>query len=454
MNTLDLSRFQFGLTSSFHYIYPPLSIGLGLMLVILEGAYLKTKDPKLKELVRFWVKVFSLTFALGVATGIVQLFSFGTNWARFSRYTGDVFGSALGAEGIFAFFLEAGFLGVVLFGWDRVSRSMHYFSTIMVAAGAHFSAFWIVIANSWMQTPAGYKLVGTGDETKAVVTHFWEMMFNPSVHDRVLHVILGCWLAGSFLVISISAYYLLKRRHLEFARTSMAVGLWVSILTLIAQLYSGDTTARGVAYNQPSKFAALEGVYHTRMDTPITVLGWADNKAQRVYGLRIPYALSYMVYYKSQAIKGLDQIPKEDWPNVPAVFQTYHLMVLSWGLMCLCCIAALFFRYRGTLERRRWLLRSCVASVFLPQLANQAGWFTAEMGRQPWVVYGLLRTKDAVSTNIRAGQVAGSIAMYLAIYSLLLVLFLYLLNHKIQEGPAAVGQPELEREPLYRDPLG
>ncbi|MCB1117568.1 MAG: cytochrome ubiquinol oxidase subunit I, partial [Chlamydiia bacterium] len=212
MDVLTLSRIQFGLNSTFHYIYPPMSIGIGLMLVIIEGFYIKTKKPIYKQMAKFWTKIFALTFALGVATGLVQLFAFGNNWARYSRFVGDVFGSALGAEGIFAFFLEAGFVGLMLFGWDRVKPKMHYFSTICVAAGAHFSAVWIVIANSWMQTPTGYKIVGQGLKARAVVTDFWAMVFNPSAMDRLAHVLIGCWLTGTFLIVSVSAYYIIKKR--------------------------------------------------------------------------------------------------------------------------------------------------------------------------------------------------------------------------------------------------
>jgi len=448
MDVVDLSRIQFALTSCFHYIYPPLSIGLGLMLVIMEGMYVKTKKPLYKDMTKFWVKIFSLTFALGVATGIVQLFGFGTNWARYSRYVGDVFGSALGAEGIFAFFLEAGFLGVVLFGWERVSARVHYLSTIFVALGAHFSAIWIVVANSWMQTPTGFKVVGVGDDAKAVVTDFWEMVFNPSSIERLTHVILGCWLAGVFLVLSISAYYYLKRRFMDFARVSMKVGLIVAACTLVLQLLSGDSTARGVSKNQPAKFAALEGVYKTEEYTPITVLGWVDTKTEEVKGLKIPALLSILTYREAQpAVLGLEEIPRDEWPPVQTVFQTYHLMIVMWALMVFFTASALICWKRKTLEKKKWVLIGLVTSVLFPQIANQAGWITAEVGRQPWIVWKLLRTHEGVSASINASQVRASIFMLLVIYLLLLAMFLYLLDHKIKEGPKE------ETAPVFRDIL-
>ncbi|MCW8818334.1 MAG: cytochrome ubiquinol oxidase subunit I, partial [Ignavibacteriaceae bacterium] len=223
MHVEFLARLQFALTIGFHYIYPPLSIGLGVIMVIMEGIYLKTKNPLYEKMTKFWVKVFALTFAIGVATGIVMEFEFGTNWASYSRYVGDVFGSALAAEGIFAFFLESGFLAILVFGWDKVKPPMHFFSTIMVAIGAMFSAIWIVVANSWMQTPAGFHIVGEGLNARAEITDFWELVFNPSSVDRLLHVLSGAWLAGAFLVISISAFYILKKRHLAFSKASIKI---------------------------------------------------------------------------------------------------------------------------------------------------------------------------------------------------------------------------------------
>lgn len=446
MDTVILSRIQFALTSGFHFIFPPLSIGLGVFLVIMEGMYLKTKNERFKEMTKFWGRVFALTFALGVATGLVQVFAFGNNWSRYSSFVGDVFGSALGAEGIFAFFLEAGFLGVMLFGWERVSKKVHYLSTICVTLGAHFSAIWIIIANSWMQTPAGFKIVGEGNEARAVVTDFWQMVYNPSTLDRLIHTVLGCWLTGAFLVISISAYYFLKKRHLDFARTSLKLGLIVASLTLILQLISADSTARGVAQNQPEKFAAMEGVYDTQENTPMTLIGYVDAKEEKVRGLKVPSLLSFLVYHNLQTpISGLNEFPREDWPKSPIVFQTYHIMIYMWCLMVVGSILGIIYLKRKNRAQGKWTLGFLITSVVFPHIANQTGWATAEIGRQPWVVYKLLRTTQGVSPSIIPAYVIGSLIMFVVIYSLLFALFLYLLNKKIQDGPTETAENLLYR---------
>ena len=437
MDVEILARLQFALTIMFHYIYPPLSIGLGLILVIIESFYLKTKDRFYLQMAKFWTKVFALTFALGVATGIVMEFEFGTNWATYSRYVGDVFGSALAAEGIFAFFLESGFLAILLFGWDRVGPKMHFFATLMVCLGAHFSAIWIIVANSWMQTPAGFHIVGEGLHARAEITNFWEMVFNPSSADRLVHSIIGAWLAAAFLVISLSSYYILKNRFLAFAKSSLKIGLIVAFVSCVLQLISGDHSARGVAVNQPAKLAAIEGVFKTERGAPLWLFGLPNVKEERVdYGIAIPSMLSLLLSNDADAeVKGLDQVPTADRPNVAAVFQTYHLMVLMWGVMFLLSCISLFFWWRGALFTRRWLLRALVFSVLCPQIANQAGWVTAEMGRYPWIVYHLLRISEGLSKSVAASQVLGSLILFTFLYCLLFILFLYLLNEKFKNGP-------------------
>jgi cytochrome d ubiquinol oxidase subunit I len=436
MDVLTLSRIQFGATIAFHYIYPPLSIGLGIMLVLMESAWLKTGNNLYHQMARFWTKIFALTFAIGVATGIVMEFEFGTNWATYSRFVGDVFGSALAAEGIFAFFLESGFLAVLLFGWEKVGQKMHFFSTCMVCLGAHFSAVWIVVANSWMQTPAGYHIVGEGMKARAEVTDFWQVVFNPSMVDRLFHTLCGAWQAGAFLVISVSAWYLLKGKHLEFARKSLKFGLTVGLAASLLQAVSGHMSAQSVAKNQPAKLAAFEGLYNTTSNAPLVLAGYVDEKNERIVGLAAPGLLSFLAFNDFHSpVTGLNDFKPEDRPPVQASFLFFHGMVgIGFALIGVAALGLLYFK-KGTLHERRWLLWILVFSVLGPQLANQLGWFAAEVGRQPWIVYGLMRTPAGLSAVVKANVVLTSLIMFTFIYFLLFAVFIYLLNDKIQHGP-------------------
>ena len=511
-----LSRIQFAFTVGFHFLFPPLTIGLGLNLVIMSGLWLKTRNPIYHNMGRFWTKVFGLIFAIGVATGIVMEFQFGTNWATYSRFVGDVFGSPLAIEGIYAFFLESGFLAILLFGWNKVGPKLHFFSTCMVALGAHFSAIWILVANSFMQTPAGYHLAkkvkvtadGTQhplsanlaegtysvkeiplpedyilqqsdlDSIRAVIDNFWEMVFSPSSMDRLIHTILACWLAGTFLVISISAYYLLKKRHVPFAKASMKIALIVAAVSTALQFWSADETARGVAENQPTKLAAIEGLADSTAEAPLGVVGWVswdkDDEGNIVgineTSIKIPALLSILVSgdflnpieASKVVVKGLNDLPSDEflqarypdaspteiekirpeyWPNVPVVFQTYHIMIACGvALFAIAWLGLLLWKTGRlwTVDKKftRWFLIVCIFSVFLPQIASQAGWFTAEMGRQPWIVYEILKTSEALSQAVRAGQVLFSLIMFTLIYILLFMVFAYTLNSKIKHGPS------------------
>lgn len=437
MDVEILSRLQFAVTIAFHYIYPPLSIGLGVFMVITEGMYLKTKDKFYEQMTKFWVKVFALTFAIGVATGIVMEFEFGTNWATYSRFVGDVFGSALAAEGIFAFFLESGFLAVLVFGWDKVGPKMHFFSTLMVALGSMFSAIWIVVANSWMQTPAGYHIVGEGLNARAEITDFWAMVFNPSSIDRLLHTISGCWLAGAFLVISVAAYYLLKDKHIRFAKSSIKIALVMALIASLFQLFTGHQSAVGVAKNQPAKLAAMEAVFDDQTNAPLYLFGWVNEDNQEVkFGIAIPSMLSYLIGWDANTkVTGLNSFPEDERPPVNIVFQAYHLMVAIGFMLIAISVLGVFLWWKGTLFKHRWLLWVFVFSVLLPQIANQVGWITAEVGRQPWIVYGLMKTSEGLSKAVQAGQVWYSLIMFTLIYIGLFILFIYLLNNKIQHGP-------------------
>ncbi len=445
MNALLLSRIQFGLTVSFHYLFPPLSIGLGLLLVIMEGLYLKTGQKVYERMTRFWLKIFALTFGLGVATGIVMEFEFGTNWANYSRFVGDVFGAPLAAEGIFAFFLESGFLALLLFGWEKVGRKMHFLSTVLVALGSMFSAVWINVANSWMQTPAGFRLARHNGVVRAQMVSFWQVVFNPSTIDRLVHVLLGAFLAGAFLVLSVSAWYLLKHRHVDLARRAMRIGLLVAVIGAVLQLVSGDFNARMIARYQPTKLAAFEGAFPAHAPEGLGLAGWVDQARRKVYELQIPGLLSWLLYGKTtRPVEGLDAFPASDWPPVNPVFQSYHAMVAIGILLIGITFLGVFYWWRGTLWTKRWLLWVFVFAVIGPQLANELGWFSAEVGRQPWIVYGVLKTAQGVSPNVTAGEVLTSTIGFSVIYLLLAVLFFYLLDRKIRQGP--------EEAPLYLPP--
>jgi len=437
MDTEILARIQFAFTVAFHYIYPPLSIGLGVILVMMEGMYIKTKKPLYEQMTKFWVKVFALTFAIGVATGIVMEFEFGTNWATYSRFVGDVFGSALAAEGIFAFFLESGFLALLVFGWDKVKPRTHLIATIMVSLGSMFSAIWIVVANSWQQTPAGFHLVGEGLNVRAEITDFWAMVFSPSSMDRLSHVLSGAWLAGAFLVISVSAYYILKNRHLDFAKSSLKIALLLALFASLFQLYTGDRSAVGVSENQPAKLAAMEAHYDSSAAGDMYLFGWVDEEGKEVnFSFAIPGLLSYLVYGDaSKPIAGLDSFPKGETPPVNIVFQSYHFMVaIGFCLIAISMLGVLLW-WRGKLFKHKWLLWVFVFSVLGPQIANQLGWITAEVGRQPWIVYGLLKTSDAFSKVVTSGQIMFSLILFAIIYLFLFILFIFLLNEKIKHGP-------------------
>ena len=453
MDVEILARIQFAFTIAFHYIYPPLSIGLGLLLVIYEGMYLKTGNKIYEQATRFWIKIFALIFGIGVATGIIMEFEFGTNWATYSKYVGDIFGSALAAEGIFAFALESGFLGILIFGWNRVGPKMHFFSTVMVFLGSLFSAIWIVVANSWQQTPAGFQIAGVGLNARAEITDFWAMVFNPSSVDRLLHVWVGCFLAGAFLVLSVNAWYILKNKHLEIAKPTFKIALVIATVFSLTQLFLGHRSADGVSKNQPAKLAAFEGHYDSSAKADMFILGYVNHETQKVSGIKVPGGLSFLLFGNfTEPVKGLNHFPPEDRPQqVNAIFQFYHLMVAIGVSLIVLSIVGCFFWWRKKLFDRRWLLWIFVFSVLLPQIANQAGWFAAEMGRQPWVVYGLLRTSDALSKSVTANQVLFSLILFAVIYALLLVLFLYLLNKKIKHGPADYGKPEAIDESSKRN---
>lgn len=472
LDVVLLSRVQFALTIMFHYLFPPLTIGMGVVLVYLEAMYLRTKEPIYETAAKFWTSLFAVSFAMGVATGIVMEFQFGTNWAPYSRFVGDVFGSALAAEGIFAFFLESGFLAVLVFGWDRVTPRFHFLATSLVALGSMFSAVWIIVANSWQQTPAGHKIVSAVRNglpvTRAETADFWGVVFNPSTVDRLTHTLVGAFVLGSFFIMSISAWYLLKHKHEDFARRSFSGALIFATIASLSALVSGHSNAQMVARHQPAKLAAMEG-HFTTGPGDLTLIGIPDTEQRQMkMHVSVPGMLSFLAHNDPKAIViGLDKIPREYWPPVALTFWSFHIMVGLGMYFIGLTLFASFLRWRGKLFSKRWLLWVFVISVLGPFVANEVGWAAAEVGRQPWIVhprvitdpagaplldaagmvqYNLqegLMTRNAVSEAVSGGQVMGSIVMFSLIYGLLFWIWLYVLNDKIQKGPkpVVIGQP-------------
>jgi len=484
MDVVLLSRLQFAMTVMFHYIFPPLTIGMGVVLVYLGAQYLRTKDPIYRTSQKFWTKIFGLNFAIGVASGIVMEFEFGTNWAVYSRFVGDVFGSALAAEGIFAFFLESGFLAVLVFGWNRVGPKMHFFSTLMVSLGSIFSSIWIVVANSWQQTPQGHHIVQMmrdgqpwfvdGEPVmRAEIVDFWSLVFNPSTVHRLSHVLIGAFIMGAFFIMSISAWYLLKQKHERFARHSFRGALLLATIASLAAVVSGHFQAKNVYETQPAKMAAFEGHYETG-PADLSLFGIPNDEERRLdANVAIPGGLSFLIHEDFDAeVVGLDKFRPEHQPPVAIPFFSYHVMVgLGTFFVALTLLASLLL-WRGKLFQTRWLLWVFVFAVIGPVVANQLGWAAAEVGRQPWIVHppvqrddageplldddgfiryetyeapmpdgttraevAGLRTNDAVSRVLEGEVVLGSIVMFGLIYVLLAVVWIFTLHGKIQHGP-------------------
>jgi len=455
MTAETLHRLQFGFTISFHFIFPPMSLGLGLILMIFGWKSVRTKDPKWRQLSLFWTKIYGLIFAMGIATGIVQEFQFGTNWSVYSRYVGNIFGSLLAAEGIFAFMLEGGFLGLMLFGGQRLGNRLWLFATTMVVLGATFSATWIIMANSWMQTPGGYEIKDVGNGDQAFMTSFREVVFTPSFGPRFFHTLVASWVVGAALVLSVAAFYLLRKRHVELAKTMVRVALPLfTVLSVLQIVVFGANMATEVASNQPVKLAAMEGVYEGGTHQPMTIFGWTNPSTQETTGLQIPDLLSLLTGQSVDTyIQGLDEFPADDQPNVNLVFQMYHLMInLGMLFVAIGGLACILWFWKRRLWHTRWMLRILVFTVVLTQLATLSGWWTAEFGRQPWIVWEQLRTEDAFSPNVSAGQVAFTVGMFVVLYVLVLGLFLFLLDRKIRQGPP--DPPDVEEIEELPDSFG
>ena len=435
MDAVLLARIQFAISVGVHYVFPPMTIGLSWLIVGFMYRYWRTGQEVFGKLARFWIGVFALGFASGVATGIVMEFQFGTNWSEYSRFVGDIFGAPLAAEGLIAFFLESSFLGVLLFGWKRFKPGLHFFASLMVAVGSTMSAFWIIVANSWQQTPAGYHLVNG----RAELTDFWAAVFNPSTVLRFNHVIVGALLVGSFFMMGISAWFVLRDKDREFARHSFKTALILAAIVALAQLGFGHAQAVRVWETQPEKLAAVEGHWETSKGAPILVFGIPDAEEERTkYAIGVPYLMSFLLTGDPKTeIKGLKEWPRDERPPLGWTFYPFHIMFLSGVYMILLTAFGIFLMIRKKLWETRWYIKLVLFTFPVVFLADHCGWIAAEVGRQPWIVYHLLKTVDAVSPLVTKTELIASLTMFSIIYALLIFVWLFLLIQKVKAADAA-----------------
>ncbi len=440
MDAVLLARIQFAFTICFHYIFPQLTIGLAWLIFYIMTRYRRTGDEVYRVMARFWIRVFALIFVVGVGTGIVMEFQFGTNWADYSRFVGDIFGAPLAAEAILAFFMESVFLGLLVFGEKRLSSGMHWLSSLMVAFGATLSAFWIVVANSWQQTPAGYEMVNG----RPVLADFWAAVFNPSTVERFLHTVDGVFVSSAMFMLGIAAYYLLKKQHLDFAKRSFKIALVVGFIASMLQVVTGHYHAVQVTKTQPAKLAAFEGLFETQTRAPLLLFGIPNYEEERTdLAIEVPAMLSIMIAFDADVeVQGLKDFPKEDWPPLGLTFFPFHLMVgLGFYFVGMTGLGILLLwrkvLFQGKLYDSLYYVLA-VVTIPLPILANELGWICAEVGRQPWIVYNLLRTADAISVAVPAYQVLLSLILFGLIYAFMFFTWLFLLWRIIKKGPEAI----------------
>ncbi len=453
---VDLSRAQFAFTALFHILWPVLTIGLSFFLVILEALWLKTQDSDYYHHARFWSKLFVLNFTVGVVSGLPMEFEFGTNWAEFSRFAGSFFGAMLGFEGAMAFMLEAGFLGIMLFGWQRVPRFVHFLSTLMVASGASLSALWIVMANSWMQTPAG----GTFMHDRFVVTDFWAAMLNPDMVWGVSHMWIASIEIGCFVVGGLSAWHILKNRSPDFFVKSFKIALMVAIVVTPLQIYLGDGSGRSVFHTQPSKNAAIEGHWHTNSDghgAPWALIAWPDAaKAGNDWSVDLPYVLSLLdTHTMDGKVEGLSDIPAQNRPPaLPLLFYAFRLMVaIGFYLFGIMLISWWHVHRKGwraqNWQSSPWLLKAWIAGLPLAYIAMEMGWVVREVGRQPWIIYGVLRTSQGASV-LPASSIGFSITGFALLYAVLAIGFFIFAGHWLRNGPDLSMKPPPVTSPSGR----
>ena len=453
LEALDLARIQFAFTVSFHIIFPAITIGLASFLAVLEGLWLRTNNETYRDLYHFWSKIFAVSFGMGVVSGLVMAYQFGTNWSVFSDFAGNITGPLLAYEVLTAFFLEAGFLGVMLFGWNRVGRGLHFFATLMVALGTLISTFWILSSNSWMQTPQGHEIING----QAIPMDWLAVIFNPSFPHRLAHMAIAAFLSTAFFVGASAAWHLLRGDNTPANRKMLSMAMWMALIVAPIQAFVGDSHGLNTLKYQPAKIAAIEGHWSNEGGgpTPLILFGWPDmEKEETLYKLEIPVLGSVILQHSTtEPIPALKDFPREDRPNSTVVFWTFRIMVLMGCLMILAGVWSLWLRLRGRLYESRPFLRFVLLMGPSGLIAVLAGWFTTEMGRQPWVVYGLLRTADAVS-NHNAVQMSISLLAFIVVYFTVFGIGTVFVLRMVAKGPqpnegreAIVGGPGQSRTP-------
>ncbi|OGV61092.1 MAG: hypothetical protein A2X45_14970 [Lentisphaerae bacterium GWF2_50_93] len=441
MDFTTLSRIQFGVTIGFHYLFALTTLGLAFYILLLESLYYYRKDDDFRRLSDFLIKLLAVVFVFGVTTGFMMPFAFGANWSRFSTFAGPVFGIHLVVESINAFSLEAVSIGVLIFARNKVSRELYWSSALMVFIGSHLSGFWIVSANSWMQTPAGYAL----ENGKVVLTSLFDAVLNPTAIIRFVHVTIGAWITGSVLVAGISAFHLLGNRDVKLFRRLLRLSIPLMMVFTILQAGLGHVHIMKVLEHNPEKDAAYEGIFHTVKGAPLYAFGIPDSGNEKIhFAIGIPYMLSFLETGSFTAeVKGLEEYPKDTWPPVNVIFTTFHLMVMLGAAMIAIAVVGGYLQMKRKLVEQRWYLRVLMFAIPLPYLANELGWIGTEMGRQPWIIYGLLRTDQASTTSIPAVQAVVSLSFIVLLYCLLSYLFLKHFTAAVKKGPAGSGGKEV-----------
>ena len=444
---LAVHRLHFAFTITFHYLFPQLTMGLALLIVILKTIALKNGSEHHNRAARFWAKIFAINFAMGVVTGIPMEFQFGTNWSEFSEAAGGVIGQTLAMEGVFAFFLESSFLGLFLFGEKKLGPRGHWFAAVMVFVGSWLSAYFIIVTDAWMQHPVGYVL---SDDGEILLQSFWALLLNPWALWQYVHNQIGSVQTGCFVMASVGAFYLLTEKHKEYGKTFIKIAVPVGLVASLLQAFpSGDAQGRMVAHHQPVTLAAMEGLFKTEAGAPLVIIGQPDVERRRLDNpLVVPRLLSFLTYNRWGAeVVGLDAFPEEDWPdNIPILYYSYHIMVGLGTIFIAIMVLAGLLLWREKLHDTKWMLWALMLSLPFPFIANTAGWITAEVGRQPWLIYGLMRTAEGASPNVSAGNALFTLIGFAGMYTVLSILFLFLVRREIEHGPDP--QHHCDHQPL------